>query len=344
MAGHDTRNRSSCEGDHSVLGASPIVHELRELIRKTATSDSSVLILGETGVGKERVARALHQGSARAGGPFVPVNCSAVTDTLLESELFGHVRGAFTDARRERAGLFRAAGGGTLFLDELGEMPLAVQAKLLRALETRRVRPVGADHEVSFDARVLSATNRPVERLLEEGRLREDLFYRVAVICIEVPPLRDRGEDVVLMARHFLAEFAQRAGVAALELSPEAEEWIRGHSWPGNVRELKNCVERAVALSSGRTIRLAEVCLPGRTAERGVPQLPTAAFGGQPSSVPSGSPSPWRRNNSVRTIWELEAAALRDALARAGGNRSAAARLLGISRRTIQRRLRRDAV
>ena len=228
-----------------LLGQSPAMLKLYDQLAQIADSDASVLIMGESGTGKELVAKALHRRSRRGDKPFVAVNCAALPDTLLESELFGHVKGAFTDARTDRRGLFLQAEGGTLFLDEIGEMPLAMQAKLLRALEEGSVRPVGGEKEIAFDARVLAATNRDLETAVEEGRFRKDLYFRINVIQIDLPPLRARGADALLLAQHFIDTFAARAKKQVLGLSPGVGEKLLAYAWPGNIRELRNVIERA---------------------------------------------------------------------------------------------------
>ena len=232
-----------------ILGDSPAMRQVYDLLERVKDSDASVLVTGESGTGKELVARALHRRSRRRDGPFVAVNCAAMPESLLENELFGHARGAFTDAKAARAGLFVQAAGGTLFLDEIGELPIGLQPKLLRALQERKVRPLGADAEVAFDARLVTATNRDLEGAVADGRFREDLFYRVNVIHIELPALRGRGNDVLLLAQDFLERFAAVAGRQITSISAGAAEKLLGYAWPGNVRELQNCVERAVALA-----------------------------------------------------------------------------------------------
>ena len=233
----------------SMIGDSPAMRSLRETIDKVAQSDATVLITGDSGTGKELVARALHFAGRRASGPFVPVNCGALVGTLLDSELFGHVRGAFTGADTSKRGLFVAADSGTLFLDEIGELPLELQPKLLRALQERVVRPIGGDAEVPFDVHLIATTNRDLESAVEEHRFREDLYFRVNVIHVPLPPLRARGSDVLLLAQHFLGRYATQAGKHVTGFSPAAVERLMTYAWPGNVRELQNCVERAVALT-----------------------------------------------------------------------------------------------
>ncbi|MEA2750129.1 MAG: hypothetical protein QOI41_4272, partial [Myxococcales bacterium] len=232
-----------------IVGGSPAMRKVADLIDRVGDSDASVLIHGETGTGKELVARAVHNKSKRREGPFVAINCAAVPHSLLESELFGHARGAFTDAKATRVGLFQQANGGTLFLDEIGELPIDVQPKLLRALQERKVRPVGDNREIPYDARIVAATNRDLENEVREKRFREDLYYRINVVKVEVPPLRSRGSDTLHLAHHFLKVFAERSGKPTLELSERAAERLMAYEWPGNVRELENCIEHAVALA-----------------------------------------------------------------------------------------------
>jgi len=246
------RLKSAVDDAHrfdEILGASAPMKKVYDLVSRVAESDTSVLITGESGTGKELVARALHQKSTRKDGPFVAVNCAAMPESLLESELFGHVKGAFTDARQSRTGLFVQASRGTLFLDEIGEMPAGMQAKLLRALQERSVRPVGGDTEVSFDTRILAATNRDLETEVEEKRFREDLFYRINVVRIHLPPLRTRGSDVLVLAQHYLKRYASQGKAKVVGMTSAAADKLLNYTWPGNVRELQNCIERAVALA-----------------------------------------------------------------------------------------------
>jgi two-component system response regulator HydG len=301
-----------------IVGTSPAIRQTIELTRRAAASDATVLVTGESGTGKELVARALHRCSPRANAPFVALNCSAVPAPLLESELFGHVRGAFTDARRGRAGLFVQAGAGTLFLDEIGEMPLDMQAKLLRALQERTVRPVGADEEQPFACRIVAATNRDLAQMIRQGAFREDLFYRLNVIPVTLPPLRERREDIPLLAEHFLARFAKRQG-HVLRLSPATMERLLRYPWPGNVRELENAMERAAILAQ------ADMIEPGD-----LPPHVTAglALGPAPSL---GSP---------QTLAETERILIMQTLERSGWNHSRTAESLGIGRTTLWRKLK----
>jgi transcriptional regulator with GAF, ATPase, and Fis domain len=252
------RGRSGRDGEalpaerFGMLGRSPAMIAVFDLIERVAPSDVSVLIQGETGTGKELVARAVHDASRRAARPFVAVNCAAVPANLLESELFGHVRGAFTGAVADRAGHFRSADGGTLFLDEIGDMPLEMQAKLLRVLQEGEVRPVGGSKTHRVDVRVVAATHRDLKAMCAEGRFREDLLFRLDVVRLELPPLRDREGDVALLAGALVGKLAAELGVVTPELTPEALERLAAWRWPGNVRELENELRRAIALSGGR--------------------------------------------------------------------------------------------
>ncbi len=304
-----------------MLGESRPMVRLFEQLDRVADLDVSVLVTGESGTGKELIARSLHQRGARAKGPFVAVNCAAMPAPLLESELFGHTRGAFTDARGARAGLFLQAHGGTLFLDEVGELPLELQPKLLRALQERRVRPVGRDQEVAFDARLICATNRDLEGEVEAGRFREDLYYRIHVVHLEAPPLRARGNDVLLLAQRALETSAARMGKRVLGVTPAAAERLLAYDWPGNVRELQNCMERAVALTRYEQV----------TPE----DLPAKIQAWRPGASPLALDTP----DELITLDALEARYIRHVLAATGGNKSQAARVLGLDRKTLYRKL-----
>jgi len=299
-------------GFERVIGESRLMRTVLEQVRAVADSDASVLLLGESGTGKELVARALHWSSGRRAGPFVPVNCAAVPEGLLESELFGHEKGAFTGADRKRAGLFAAANGGTLFLDEVGDLALATQVKLLRAIQDKAVRPVGGSEDIQLDLRLVTATNRDLSALVQEGRFREDLYSRLAVIPIRLPALRERPEDIPLLAQHFLREAATRLGKRLTGFAPDAQEWLRGHRWAGNVRELENVIERAAVLAGDNTVTAADV----RT------ELATAP------TAPALRP----------TLEELERQYIRRVLDEVRGDKQAAAKILGVSVRTLQRK------
>jgi DNA-binding NtrC family response regulator len=305
----------------SLLGTSPAMRRLYDLLDRITGSDTSVVITGETGTGKELVARALHERGRRKGGPFVAVNCAALPESLLESELFGHVRGAFTDAHAARKGLLVQASGGTLFLDEIGELPLGLQAKFLRALQTRTVRPLGGDDEVTFDVRLIVATNRDLEAAVEVGGFREDLYFRINVIHVEMPPLRARGGDVLLLAQHFIERYATHAGKRVSGIAPEAAERLLAYVWPGNVRELENCMERAIALTGGETI--------------GLDDLPEKVRSFQRSHVLVASDDP----TELVPLEEVERRYILRVLESVGGSKTLAARVLGIGRKTLYRKL-----
>ena len=310
----------------ALLGASTKMTELFALLEKVAASDAPALVTGESGMGKELVARALHARGPRKSGPFVAVNCAAMPEALLESELFGHAKGAFTDAKAAKAGLFQQANGGTLFLDEIGELPLGLQPKLLRALQERTVRPVGASAEVPFDARLVTATNRDLESMVDQQRFREDLFFRVNVLQIPLPPLRARGGDILLLAQRFLERIAARANKPIRGFSPDAAEKLLAYAWPGNVRELQNCVERAVALASFDQIVAAD--------------LPEKIKNFESSSIVIDGADP----TVLVTLEELERRYTLRVLESVASNKSAAARILGIERKTLYRMLERWGV
>lgn len=305
----------------ALLGESAEMRKLSTLLARISDSDASVLITGETGTGKELVARTLHDAGPRRSGPFVPVNCAAVPEPLLESELFGHTRGAYTDARTDRKGLFVQANGGTLFLDEIGSLPLSMQPKLLRALQDRRVRPVGGDTETPIDVRIVSATNRDLESAVAEEQFRDDLFFRINVIHVELPPLRARGNDVLLLAQYFLQDMAARAQKNVVGLSATAAQKLLAYSWPGNVRELQNCIERAVALCHCDQIT--------------VDDLPDKIRHYSPSHVLVVGDDP----SELVTMEEVERRYIRRVLDATGGNKTLAARILGFDRKTLYRKL-----
>jgi DNA-binding NtrC family response regulator len=306
-----------------LVGESGAMRDVHALLERVADADASVLITGESGTGKELVARALHRTGKRSKGPFVAVNCAAMPEPLLESELFGHTRGAFTDAKESRIGLLAQADQGTLFLDEIGDVPVRMQSKLLRALQERTVRPVGGNAEVPFDARVLAATNRDLDVAIEEGSFREDLYWRINVIHIELPPLRARGGDILLLAQEFLGDAAAGAKKAISTFSPEAAKKLLDYAWPGNVRELKNCVERAVALARFETISVDD--LPDRV--RSYTPRDILVSGGDPSELV--------------TLEEVEKRYIACVMEAVSGNKVQAARILGIDRTTLYRKLQR---
>jgi two-component system response regulator PilR (NtrC family) len=306
-----------------VVGRSAAMVQILDLVRRVASAKSSVLVTGESGTGKEVIARSLHEEADRRDQPFVVVNCGAIPEMLMESELFGHEKGAFTGASAKKDGLFKAAHGGTLFLDEIGELPASLQVKLLRALQERLIRPVGAQREMEVDVRVVAATNRDLEADVQKGTFRQDLFYRLNVIRIHVPPLRERPEDVPLLAEHFLRKHTALSG-KRLTFAPEALRWILGQSFPGNVRELENVVERAVTLSLGPRVTLED--------------LPLSA-GNRPSAPQAEVPivegfdiDAWLGDQEKRILVR--------ALDRTGGNQTAAAKLLGTTFRSLRYRLR----
>ena len=319
------RLRRQVEGpitDFGMVGRSPTMRRVFDLIDRIGDSDATVLITGESGTGKELVAKALHRQSGR-DGPFIAINCAAMPATLLESELFGHVRGAFTDAKRSRDGLFLEANGGTLFLDEIGEMDMEMQPKMLRALQERKARPVGSGQERSFDTRIVAATNRDLEEEVTSGRFREDLFYRINVVGIHLPPLRARGHDVLRLAQLFIERFAAQTNRPVRGISQPAAERLLEYDWPGNVRELENCVERAVTLA--------------RFEELTVEDLPERVRKFQSSRVIIDTQDP----SEMPTLETLERRYVHRVLKVVGGNKTQAAKVLGVDRRTLYRKLER---
>ena len=309
----------STEPDPVALGLvaeSAAMRRLVALVGRAALVDSPVLVRGESGTGKELVARALHEHGPRRGGPFVPVNCSAIPEALLESLLFGHRRGAFTDAREDRAGFFQAADGGTLFLDEIGDMPLALQAKLLRTLQDSRIQPLGATTSEEVNVRVVAATHRDLERMCATGEFRQDLYYRLNVIPLVIPPLRERPDDLLPLATRLLARIAARQGRGPMSLSRDAVERMRARPWPGNVRELENLLERATVFNEGDVI--------------GPEHFPDS-----PAALPGGEAS----EGEIRSLSEVEREQIEKALRSVNGNKSAAARLLGLDRKTLYRKI-----
>jgi len=297
----------------SFIGETPAIKQLVQLVQRIAPTQSTVLIQGETGTGKELVAQSIHENSGRSG-PFVPVNCGSIAPDLLESELFGHTKGAFTGAHSSRQGLCYFADKGTLFLDEIGEMPLSMQAKLLRMLETHSIRPVGSEREIKVDCRIVAATNRNLEELVKTKDFREDLFYRLNVLTLEVPALRDRSSDIPLLAKYFIHKLANELGIPAYPLSHQDINQLQTYTWPGNVRELRNVLERTLLLG----------------------QLPTELFAADNQSENADGdfvvPTGW-------TLRDVEQRYMLDMLKFVKGNKSEAARRLGISRKTIERKL-----
>jgi two-component system response regulator PilR (NtrC family) len=318
----DAASRNSL--DH-ILGPSPLMERLKQTIRTVAPTASTVVIHGESGTGKELVARAIHECSPRAGRPFVSINCGAFPETLLESELFGYVKGAFTGATQNKHGLFEAADGGTIFLDEIGEMSLAMQVKLLRVLQERTVRPVGGSAEVPVDVRVIAATHRDLARMVAEGAFREDLYYRIRVIPISVPPLRDRREDIPVLAGAFLKRYAHASGKSIRCISPRSLALIADYDWPGNVRQLENAIEHAVALETGEELQV-ELPSERQRPRPGIPAVP-AAF-------------PAEGLDFEKHVAEVERALLQGALQQANGVQTRAADLLRISYRSLRHLLK----
>ena len=315
---HDSELREDFDG---ILTASPTMHKVIHLLARVADADTSVVISGESGTGKELVARALHRRGPRQDGPFVAINAAAIPETLLESELFGHTRGAFTGAHADRSGLFAQAHGGTLFLDEIAELPLTLQPKLLRALQERAIRPVGGTNEVPCDVRVIAATNIDLESAVKARRFREDLFFRLNVIHLHLPPLRARGNDTLLLAQHFLRRSAARTGRQVVGLSPAAANRLLAYGWPGNVRELQNCIERAVTLA--RCDRIV------------VGDLPELVRGARRARVPAADDP-----GTLAPLDEIERRHILQVLDAVKGNRTVAAQRLGLDRKTLYRRLR----
>jgi two-component system response regulator HydG len=304
--------------DVRIVGESRPMKRMLVVVERAAAADTPVLLLGESGTGKELIARALHAGGERRSRRFTAVNCSAIPDALLESHLFGHRRGAFTDAREDRSGLFQETAGGTILLDEIGDMAPALQAKLLRVLQEREVHPLGAAEPVRVDVRVVAATHRNLEAMIAEGRFREDLYYRLNVIAIRIPPLRERSEDIVPLVAHFLEKHGRRLGRTGCTLSPEALDVMQRRAWPGNVRELENLIERFLVLGRGNTLRPEDIPVERR----------------EPSRPPVASPA-----GAVRTLADVEREQILAALEAASGNKSVAARMLGLDRKTLYRKL-----
>jgi two-component system response regulator PilR (NtrC family) len=308
-----------------IIGHSAATEEIRALVEKVAPTRTTVLVTGESGVGKEVVARAIHDRSDRRDQPFVAINCGAIPEGLIESELFGHEKGAFTGAAEAKAGLFEVAGSGTLFLDEVAELPLHLQVRLLRALQERRIRRVGGTGDLAFAARIVAATNRELGDEVAAGRFREDLYYRLNVIQIRVPPLRERREDVPLFVAHFLPRFAVEAGRGEIRLSPAAERRLLDYDYPGNVRELANVVERAVTLADGPEIQVGD--------------LPPALRAGVPPAAPAAAELPDAGIVLQGHLDGIERRLLEQALGRAGGVKTEAARLLSLTFRSLRYRL-----
>lgn len=312
--------------DDGLVLHSHLMRAVMDVVERVAATRSTILITGESGTGKERVARAIHARSDRAGGPFLAVNCGALPEALMESELFGHDRGAFTGATSSHVGLFRQAEGGSLLLDEVGELPLSLQVKLLRVLQERLVRPVGATREVAVDVRVLAATNRNIESDVATGRFRQDLYYRLNVIRLDIPPLRDRREDLAPLVEHFVQRFSAETGKTVTGLTPDAVRVLDRYAFPGNVRELENVIERAVVLSRARLIGLGD--------------LPTELSGLAGAPATNLDELPPEGCDLEAVLGEVERRLLVSALDRSGGVRTHAANLLGITFRSMRYRLK----
>jgi DNA-binding NtrC family response regulator len=309
------RPASEAPRPSGLLGGSPAMLEVHRAIARAATVRATVLVTGESGTGKELVARAIHYGSPRASAPFVPVNCGAIPDGLIESELFGHVRGAFTGAHEARAGFFLTADGGSIFLDEIAELSAGLQVKLLRVLQDREVVMVGSTRPRVVDVRIVAATNKDLQGLVRKGAFREDLFFRLNVLTIELPPLRDRGDDALVLASHFAAKFSGEVGRAPLRFTDAALAVLRGYHWPGNVRELENLVQRLAVMVERDVVDVAD--LP--------PHMRFSAAAGGPD---------------LRALAEVEAEHIRRVLAAVGGNKTRAAEILGLDRKTLREKLK----
>jgi two-component system response regulator AtoC len=311
-----TLRRQLGDGQTRLVAESAAMRRATDLLSRAAAADVPVILRGESGTGKELMARTLHAESPRAAQPFVAINCAAIPETLLESQLFGHRRGSFTDAREDHRGLFLEADGGTLFLDEIGDMPAALQGKLLRVLQEDEIQPLGAPGPVPVDVRIVAATHRDLETLCAEGRFRRDLYYRLNVLAVSIPPLRERPEDLLPLVAHFLEKHGGRLGGRGRTFTPEALEAMRKHAWPGNVRELENVIERALVLGGGPAL--------------GIEDLPEslrlhAPFGGA--------------SRAARPLAEVEREHIQRTLRAAGGNKAVAARMLGLDRKTLYRKL-----
>jgi transcriptional regulator with PAS, ATPase and Fis domain len=331
-----------------IVGESPEILDALDTVRRVAGTDCSILITGETGTGKELFARAIHRASTRRGRKFIQINCAAIPEQLLESELFGHVKGAFTGAVNARTGRFMAAHEGTIFLDEIGDLPLAAQAKLLRVLEERVVSPVGSDTDLPVDVRVIAATHRNLEEMVAQGTFRADLYFRLAVVPLQLPSLRDRPEDIVRIAELCVARTAQKLGRHVAGIDDSAREALLSYHWPGNVRELAHMIERAVLLARAETLGEADLPIPGRKTKyaRASRELPPVAKEAAPAAAaPVAGPLTSRTDTlDLRTALEnLERELIERALQKAGGNRTEAAALLGLNRTTLVEKLRKYA-
>jgi two-component system, NtrC family, response regulator PilR len=322
----DAAGRNSLD---NIVGISPAMEKLKQTIRTVASTQSTVLIYGESGTGKELVARAVHSCSPRSTEAFVSINCGAFPETLLESELFGYVKGAFTGANQNKRGLFEVSDGGTIFLDEIGEMDLTMQVKLLRVLQERSVRPVGGTDEIAIDVRVIAATNRDLERQVAENTFREDLYYRLSVIPVTVPPLRNRREDLPMLVSHFIKKYVPAAGKSIAHINPSSLSALANYDWPGNVRQLENTIERAVALETGEELH---VELP---VERPRARAAAAGVGGEGLSIIPGAVLP-EGMDMEKYVAEIERTLLKSALAQSNGVQARAADVLKISYRSFR--------
>jgi two-component system, NtrC family, response regulator HydG len=339
-----------------IVGRSPAMRSVLQLVRQVADTNATVLILGESGTGKELIAQAIHRLARRRQAAFVAINCAAMSETLLESELFGHEKGAFTGAVRSHRGKFEYADGGTLFLDEIGDMPLTLQAKLLRVLETREVVRVGSNEPVKVDVRIVAATNKDLEHAVRDGRFREDLYFRIKVVTVRLPPLRERREDIPLLVERFVREFAEVHGRSVTSVSAAAMQRLMAFSWPGNVRQLRNALETCVLVTPGATVDVgnlpsdvvaatASLALETRPASsnEGASVTETAPAGSASAPVTSGMPpatAEERLEGLVLNMEDVERILIRNALRAFGGNREQAARALGISERTLYRKIK----
>lgn len=313
---------------HEMVGSSPAMERLMEMVALVAPTEATVLLTGESGTGKGMIARAIHAGSSRREKPLVEVNCAAIPETLIESELFGHEKGAFTGADRMRRGRFSMADGGTLLLDEIGELPLPMQAKLLRALQEGEIQRVGSDISLPVNVRIIAATNRNIQQMLAGGSFREDLYYRLNVVALEVPPLRERTEDIPILVQHFCSHFSKRYHKAVKGMTPQAMDLLLRYHWPGNIRELENVVERSVILLQGDYISPRELPLPLQSL---APEIEAEPAEFSPDVLASGR----------GTLAEMEKRLILKSLEETGWNKSEAARRLGITRRTLKLKLRR---
>jgi transcriptional regulator with PAS, ATPase and Fis domain len=321
---YEANEASQTSRDH-LIGEAPSFIEVMEMVQKVAASPvATVLVLGESGTGKNLVARAIHRQSPRSENPFVTIECTTIPENLLESELFGHEKGAFTDASATKKGLFELANGGTIFVDEIGDMPLNMQPKLLRAIEEKRFKRVGGVVDFRVDVRVVAATNMDLEQAIEERAFRRDLYYRLNVVPVTLPPLRDRAGDAILLAEFYMAEFSRQFGKEFSSISDEAKNLLEAYPWPGNVRELRNVIERVVLLGSGTTIEAEHLILK--------------------SSAKGRSSSVDEMQRAGLTLDEMETELIRQALSAAGGNQTKAAKALGVSRDVLRYRMRKYSI